>query len=92
MQGKIRLGIIGIGNMGSSHANAIKAGKCPDFSIVAIADENIERLSWAKKEYGEDITYYGNAIDMLDSGVLDACLVAVPHYDHPKYAIECMKR
>ena len=52
MQGKIKLGIIGIGNMGSSHANAIKAGKCPDFSIVAIADENIERLSWAKKEYG----------------------------------------
>lgn len=92
MQGKIKLGIIGIGNMGSSHANAIKAGKCPDFSIVAIADENIERLSWAKKEYGEDITYYCNAIDMLDSGVLDACLVAVPHYDHPKYAIECMKR
>lgn len=92
MQGKIKLGIIGIGNMGSSHANAIKAGKCPDFSIVAIADENIERLSWAKKEYGEDITYYSNAIDMLDSGVLDACLVAVPHYDHTKYAIECMKR
>ena len=92
MQGKIKLGIIGIGNMGSSHANAIKAGKCPDFSIVAIADENIERLSWAKKEYGVDITYYCNAFDMLDSGVLDACLVAVPHYDHPKYAIECMKR
>ena len=92
MQGKIKLGIIGIGNMGSSHANSIKAGKCPDFSIVAIADENVERLSWAKKEYGEDITYFSNAIDMLDSGMLDACLVAVPHYDHTKYAIECMKR
>ena len=29
---------------------------------------------------------------MLDSGVIDACIVAVPHYDHPKYAVECMKR
>ena len=29
---------------------------------------------------------------MLDSGLIEACMVCVPHYDHPKYAIECMKR
>ena len=29
---------------------------------------------------------------MLDSKKIDACIVSVPHYDHPKYAMECMKR
>lgn len=29
---------------------------------------------------------------MLDSGVVDAALIAVPHYDHPTIAIECSKR
>ncbi|MBE5817110.1 MAG: Gfo/Idh/MocA family oxidoreductase [Clostridiales bacterium] len=90
---KVKLGIIGIGNMGSGHAGNIKGGKCPDFDIVAIADINEERLNWAKEQkYNEGITYFNDAIEMLDSGLIDACLITVPHYDHPRFAIECMKR
>ncbi|MDD6735910.1 MAG: Gfo/Idh/MocA family oxidoreductase, partial [Clostridiales bacterium] len=33
-----------------------------------------------------------DAINMLDSGLINACIIFVPHYDHPKYAIECMRR
>lgn len=90
---KIKLGIIGIGNMGSGHANNIKNGKCPEIELVAIADINPERLDWAKQQnYAENITYFSTAEEMLDSGIINSCLVAVPHYDHTKYAIECMKR
>lgn len=92
MLGQINLGIIGIGNMGSSHAKNILSGKCPDINIVAIADISVDRIDWATKQYGENIRYFTNAIDMLDSGLIDACLVSVPHYDHPKYAIECLNR
>ncbi len=93
MEKKIRLGIIGIGNMGSGHANNIKNGNCPDIEISAIADNNPERLDWSKEQhYGENITYYTDAIEMLDSGNIDACLIAVPHYDHTVFAIQCMKR
>lgn len=93
MSKKIKLGIIGIGNMGSGHASNIKNGECPDIEITAIADNNSERLAWAKEqEYGENIKFFDNAIDMLDSGVIDSCLIAVPHYDHTVFAIECMKR
>ena len=35
---KIKLGIIGIGNMGSGHASNIKSGKCPEIELAAIAD------------------------------------------------------
>lgn len=90
---KIKLGIIGIGNMGSGHASNIKNGKCPEIELVAIADSNPERLGWAKQQnYAEGITYFDNALEMLDSGIINACLIAVPHYDHTKYAIACMKR
>ena len=29
---------------------------------------------------------------MMDSGLIDSVLVAVPHYDHPKYAIMALKK
>ena len=90
---KIKLGIIGIGNMGSGHASNIKKGECPEIELVAIADNDADRLEWAKQQsYGENISYYDNAIEMLDSGLIDSCLIAVPHYDHTVFAIECMKR
>ena len=93
MSKKIKLGIIGIGNMGSAHAKNLKNGKCPEIELVAIADNNPERIEWAKEqEYAENITYFNDAIEMLDSGMIDSCLIAVPHYQHTQYAIECLNR
>lgn len=90
---KIKLGIIGIGNMGSTHMKNIKDGKCPEIEVTAIADIDPKRLEWAKaQDFGKNIVYFDNAIDMLDSGLIDSCLVAVPHYDHAPLAIEAMKR
>ena len=89
---KIKLGVIGIGNMGSSHARDVVEGKCPDFVLTAVADTNPERLTWAKEKLGADIACFESAEEMLDSEVVDACIVAVPHYDHPRLAIACMER
>ena len=89
---KIKLGIIGLGNMGSGHAQNVKGGKCPDIELAAVADINPDRIKWGRENLPEGITYFDDAVEMLDSGLIDACIVSVPHYDHPKYAIECMKR
>ena len=89
---KIRLGIIGIGNMGSGHAVRIMDGNCPDFVLTAVADINPARLKWAENKFGDKVKRFSTAEAMLDSGEIDACIVAVPHYDHPKYVIECLKR
>ena len=92
MEKKIKLGIIGFGNMGTSHANNLKAGKCPDFELIAVADINPARLAWGKENMPAGIPYFDDAVAMLDSGLVEACIIAVPHYDHPRYAMECMKR
>ncbi len=93
MADKIKLGIIGFGNMGTGHTSNIMIGSCPEIDLVAICDINPARIEFAKGKYPDaDITYFTDAIEMLDSGIIDSCLVAVPHYDHTKYSIECMKR
>lgn len=89
---KVKLGIIGIGNMGTNHAKSIMGGKCPEIQLCAVADINPDRLTWAKNEYKEEVACFSDAIEMLDSGSIDACLIAVPHYDHTKFAVECIKR
>ena len=92
MDKKIKLGIIGIGNMGTGHANNVVKGEVPDFELVAVADINPDRIAWGKENLSDKITYFDDAIKMLDSGLVEAVIVAVPHYFHTQYAIECMKR
>ena len=92
MSKTIKLGIIGIGNMGTGHASNLLDGKCPDFDLVAVADTNPDRIAWCKQNLSDKITYFDDAITMLDSGLIEAVMVCVPHYDHPKYAMEAMKR
>lgn len=93
MAEKVRLGIIGIGNQGSSYAKRfVKENWVPDIELVAIADINPARIAWAKENLSPDLAYFDDAIAMLDSGLINACVVSIPHYDHPRYAMECMKR
>lgn len=93
MAEKIKLGIIGIGNMGSAHAKCIALSeKCPEIELAAVADVKPERREWAKETLPETVKIFDNALEMLDSGLIDSCIVAVPHYEHPKYAMECFKR
>ncbi len=90
--GKIKLGIIGIGNMGSNYATKVVNGECPDFELVAVADTNPARIKWAEENLKGSLSLFHTAEELLDSGLIDACMVETPHYDHPRYAIECMKR
>ena len=92
MDKKIRLGVIGIGNMGSAHAKRVVEGECPDFKLTAVADLKPERETWTRENLGEDVSFFYDAEEMLDSGLVDACIVAVPHYDHPRLAMACMER
>lgn len=88
---KIRLGIIGVGNMGRGHFGNIVNGKCPEIELIAAADINPSKLEWAKKTL-PGIATFNTAEEMIDSGLVDSILVAVPHYFHPQYAIEGFKR
>ena len=90
----VRLGIIGIGNQGSHYARSLTLGDWPDtgLTLCAVADINPARLDWAQKTLPASVARFGDALEMLDSGLVEACIVSVPHYDHPKYVMACMER
>ena len=46
---KIRLGILGMGNMGSGHMEHIFNGRCPEIELTAVADINPARLDFTKE-------------------------------------------
>lgn len=82
----VRIGIIGLGNIGTTHANNITLGKIPNMTLTAICDIAKARRDYAEQAY-PDAALFENAEDMMKSGLIDAVIISVPHYDHPSLAI-----
>ena len=91
---KVRFGIVGIGNQGTYYANLLRDNKVENGILVALCDNDKEKLQIAKDKFGdvEGVKFYDNYLSMLDDNVCDAVLVETPHYDHPEIVIECLKR
>lgn len=86
--GKVKVGVIGIGSMGSSHARNIYNGNINNAQLVAVSDINPDRLEWARREFGDEVKRYNNNDDFFADKNIDAVLIATPHYDHPPLAIK----
>lgn len=83
---KVKLGIIGYGNMGSGHVRKLKAGKVKNMEVTAVCDISAEKREAVKTAYPE-IAVFDDAEELYKSGLCDTVLIAVPHYDHPRLAI-----
>lgn len=87
---KVKLGIIGIGNIGSAHVNMICNGETPEVELAAVADRNPSRRAWAAEKI-PSVPVFEEGSDLIQSGICEAVLIAVPHYQHPVLAIEAFK-
>lgn len=77
MQNKVRLGIVGVGGMGGSHAREVLAGKVKDCELTAVCDSVpvvLERFPTVKG--------FTDYTKMVQSGVIDAVVIATPHFTH----------
>ena len=99
---KVRLGILGMGNMGSGHLENILNDACPEIEVTAVCDLNPARLEYAlgrlavhreKKPNNTyaDIATFVDGDEMFNSGLVDAVIIAIPHYGHPEYAMKAMR-
>lgn len=89
---KTRIGLIGIGNMGSHHARLLFDDKVPGAELAAVCDVDSARLDWANETWGDKVKRYDAAEDLISSGDVDAVIVATPHYDHPPLTISAIKQ
>lgn len=88
----VRIGIIGVGGMGRGHARYLGAGEVEGATLAAVADVSPSALDWVKDRLGDAVQRFENADALLDSGAVDAVIVATPHYFHPPLAIAAMER
>ena len=90
-EARIRLGIIGIGNMGSEHCRMILSGACPETELCAVADLRQERREWAGGNLPESVRVCADGRELIASGCCDAVLIAVPHFQHEPLAVAALE-
>ena len=88
---KVRYGIIGIGNMGTQHSTYLSKGDVKGAELTAVCDINPKRLEWAKENLPSSVTVFDDYKKLLSSGLVDAVIIATPHYLHPVIGIEAFE-
>ncbi len=74
---KVRIGIIGMGNMGKYHADYLQAEKVNRAELVAVCSPSPGKL-----EKYKPLKIYDNGEKLIRSGEIDAVIIATPHYQH----------
>lgn len=84
---RLRMGVIGVGGMGTGHCRTMK--KVKEMKLVAVCDIDVETVDRVSSDFG--VPGFKRHKDLIKSGLCDAVIVATPHPSHPPIAIDCMK-
>ena len=85
----IRLGIVGIGNIGSMHTTNVYQNLVEGMKLVAVCDLRESRLEWCRSQF-PGISLYTDYKEMFQSGELDAVIISVPHRQHAEIAMDAL--
>lgn len=85
----VKIGIIGIGNMGSDHAVALK--KVSGAKLTAVCDFKPERYDMLPEDVRKGVAFYNTDEDFFEKSGVELVMIAVPHFQHHILAIEAMK-
>jgi predicted dehydrogenase len=83
---KVRLGLIGLGNIGQHHYSYLTAGKVSRAELVAVSDAVASKL-----ERYQPLKTFTDGEDLIRSGLVDAVIIATPHYQHTSLGIAALK-
>jgi predicted dehydrogenase len=82
----VRIGVAGLGAMGSGHARSILDGKIPRLQLTAVTD-----VVAAQAATVPDIPFFPTPEVMISSGLIDAVLIVTPHFSHTPIGIAALK-
>ena len=82
----VKVGIIGIGNMGGDHLKCIMGGKIEGMTVTAVCDIDAAKLRAAKETYPA-LETYENYEELIEKADADTIIIAVPHPLHAKVGI-----
>jgi predicted dehydrogenase len=84
----VRFGIVGVGGMGNGHARNMP--DIPEAILTAVCDIAPQALNTATEAYS--VPGFDNHDDLINSGLVDAVIIATPHYFHPPIAVAAMEK
>ncbi|RDW15202.1 oxidoreductase [Oceanobacillus arenosus] len=84
----IKIGVIGVGNMGSAHVELLDKGQIEGATLTAICSSNESRIEWVKKHTQGNVQIFRDVTSFFTQSGIDAVLIATPHYSHPDLAKE----
>lgn len=87
----IKVGVIGIGNMGRSHVRALSEGKIKGAILTAICDPFQNELE-SIIGLDDNVKIFRDEDDFLNASGMDAVLISTPHYDHPRLAMKAFAK
>src|SRR5436305_13700695 len=82
---KVRLGIIGMGNIGQHHHGYLSAGKISRAELVAVSDAIPGKL-----ERFKPLKIFSDGEELIRSGLVDAVIIATPHFQHTTLGIAAL--
>ena len=86
----VRFGIIGVGNMGSSHAACLASGKISGAESSALCDIDSDKQEKLAQRY-PDLPLFADYKEMIKSGSVDAVIIATPHPMHSEMSVYAMQ-
>ena len=87
---KVRIGIVGVGNIGTAHANTLFGGKVEGACLAAVCDISADRRAFCEETY-EGVKIFDDYKDMFASGLIDAAIVSTPHKLHCDIAMDALR-
>ncbi len=84
----MKIGIIGLGNIGRVHAKNILSGLVQNCELTAVANKPIDSLDEFKEQ---GVTCFDEGSDLIESGLVDAVLIALPTALHAPLGIEVLQ-
>ena len=84
---EVKIGIIGLGVMGKKHVDAVE--KTDLVRLTAVCDCKKDVADKCAEENNVKVYYHANKL--INSGEVDAVLIATPHYDHTPITINAFE-
>jgi len=79
----VRLGIIGLGNIGKYHAEYLLNHKVTRAELTAVADP----LAPLDRYAAQGLKTFADGAQLIRSGAVDAVIISTPHYQHTTFGI-----
>ena len=90
---EVRYGVIGLGNIGTTHVENFMTGKVPNAVLTAIADLKPDRIDRIVNKYPDTkFQVYSSSSSLIENADVDAIIVATPHFSHAEITIKALNK